>query len=421
MPTIALSDGPLASASSEVRLAICQSAQAVERGRTPISSRPASSPLRQVSSPANAGRIPLLWPWAVGAVSKAVALGLTPLAPRNAQRSLNAPLRPAGRTGRSPSYRAGASDSAVSCGTAFFMRDIHLTLLERSSILLTMNKLSIDRRAAVIRGLVEGSSIRAVARMTGTDKDTVMRLLVEVGEFCSIYQDHTLRNLPCKRVEADEIWSFVGAKARNAKPGQGDLWTFTAICSDSKLAVSWLVGPRITQTAKTFMADVASRLANRVQLTTDGLHMYYTAVEDAFGWNGVDYAQLAKTYGQTVETGPGRRYSPAVCIGAVKEWVMGRPDMDKVSTSYVERANLTMRMQMRRFTRLTNAFSKKAENHAHAVSLHFMFYNYCRPHTTLTKAANGVKTTPAMAAGLTNHVWTVEHFLDLMDPTRLLR
>ena len=283
-----------------------------------------------------------------------------------------------------------------------------------------MNKLSIERRATVIRALVEGGSLRSVARMTGTDKDTVMRILVEVGEFCSIYQHHTLVKLPCKRIEADEIWSFVGAKAVRAKAGQGDLWTFTAICADSKLAVSWMVGPRNSKTASLFMKDVASRLANRVQMTTDGYNMYLPAVEDAFGWNGTDYAQLVKTYGQTSEVGPGRRYSPAICIGADKVWVMGNPDMSKVSTSYIERANLTMRMQMRRFTRLTNGFSKKAENHAHAVSLHFMFYNYCRAHTTLNKARKGIKTTPAMAAGLTDHVWTVEEILELMNPNRLL-
>lgn len=285
-----------------------------------------------------------------------------------------------------------------------------------------MNTLSPDRKAAVIRGLVEGNSMRAVARMTGTDKDTVMELLVNVGEFCSIYQDHTLRNLPCKRIEADEIWAFVGAKQARAKQeGHGDIWTFTAICADTKLMVSWLVGPRSPDSARAFMRDLASRLANRVQITTDGHNMYLQAVERAFGWNGADYAQLVKTFGGVdSDFGPGRRYSPAECTGAVKEWVMGRPEMAKVSTSYVERSNLTMRMAMRRFTRLTNGFSKKAENHAHAVSLHFMFYNYCRPHQTLTKAKKGVKTTPAMACGLTDRVWTVEDILALMDPKRLL-
>lgn len=296
-------------------------------------------------------------------------------------------------------------------------------MLDRSSIFRAMNRLNLDRRAAVIRGLVEGNSIRSVARMTGTDKDTVLRVLVEVGEFASIYQYHALVNLPCERIEADEIWSFVGAKKRNAtKAGQGDLWTFTALCATTKLAVSWMIGQRDSLTANAFMRDVAKRLANRVQISTDGHNMYLGAVEKAFGWNGADYAMIDKDYGQTqVPQDPTRRYSPAICIGVDKSWVMGDPDMDKVSTSYVERCNLTMRMQMRRFTRLTNAFSKKAENHAHAVSLHFMFYNYCRPHMTLTKAANGIKTTPAMAAGLTDKVWTVEDILALMSPSYLLQ
>jgi IS1 family transposase len=289
-------------------------------------------------------------------------------------------------------------------------------MLERSSILLDMNTLSKEKKAAVIKGLIEGGSISSVGRMTGTDKDTVTRVLVEVGEFCSTYQHHVLVGLPCERIEADEIWSFCGAKKKNAtKPGQGDLWTFTAICATSKLAVSWMVGSRGKNTAHAFMEDVAARLANRVQLSTDGHHMYLSAVENAFGWNGVDYAMIDKDYANTmVPQDPRRRYSPAICVGVDKVWVMGDPDMDKVSTSYVERANLTMRMGMRRFTRLTNGFSKKAENHAHAVSLHFMHYNFCRAHTTLTKAAKGYKTTPAMACGLTDHVWTVEEILDLM-------
>ena len=286
-----------------------------------------------------------------------------------------------------------------------------------------MNKLNLDRRAAVIRGLVEGGSVRAVARMTGVDKDTVLRLLVEVGEFCSIYQYHALRNLPCKRIECDEIWAFCGAKEKNAKqPGHGDIWTFTAIDADTKLMVSWLVGERNQPSARRLMIDLASRLKNRVQLTTDGHPIYVTAVEDAFGWAGADFAQLVKF----TETRTRMDESAAlpvlpVCTGAIKTPIMGRPDSDHISTSFVERSNLTMRMSMRRFTRLTNAFSKKAENHAHAVSLHFMFYNYCRAHTTLTKAANGVKTTPAMASGLTDHVWTVEDLLALMSPTKLLQ
>jgi IS1 family transposase len=255
-----------------------------------------------------------------------------------------------------------------------------------------MNKLDITRRAAVVRGLVEGGSIRSVARMTRTDKDTVMRILVEVGEFCSLYQHARLVNLP---------------------------WTWTAICADSKLAVSWLVGERSRENAHEFVMDLATRLAGRVQLSTDGLPHYPIAIANAFGQNNVDYAQIRKYYGTTHEMrtkGPGRYSLPPVVIGVEKVAIFGEPDIAKISTSFVERQNLTMRMSMRRFTRLTNGFSKKAENHAHAVSMHFMFYNFCRSHTTLTKRANGVKTTPAMACGLTNHVWTVEHILEMMEP-----
>lgn len=287
----------------------------------------------------------------------------------------------------------------------------------------TMNKLPTAKRAAIVRALCEGNSIRATCRLTGAAKATVLSLLVELGEFCSVYQDYVLRNLPATRVEADEIWAFVGAKQKNAKQeSQGDVWTFTALDSDSKLMISWLVGSRSTTNAVEFMKDVAARLANRVQLTTDGHHMYLTAVESAFGYNKVDYGMLVKSYGKGEEQGPGRRYSPMVCTGAVKERVMGNPVQELVSTSYVERANLSMRMQMRRFTRLTNAFSKKTENHAHAVSLYFMFYNFCRPHQTLTKAhPMGYPQTPAMAAGVADHVWKVEEILALMDPATLLQ
>jgi len=285
-----------------------------------------------------------------------------------------------------------------------------------------MNTLTDTRRVAIVRALVEGNSIRATARLTNSAKATVLKLLVEIGEFCSVYQDHALRGLKTTRVEADEIWAFVGAKQKNAtKGGQGDIWTYTAIDADSKLMISWLVGARNSANTQAFMVDVAERLGNRVQLTTDGLSWYLAAVEKAFGWNGVDFAQIIKTYGIPMdETERQRRYSPAVCTGAVKTWVMGEPDMDKVSTSYVERSNLSMRMGMRRFTRLTNAFSKKEENHAHAVSLYFMHYNFCKPHTTLTAANDGIKTTPAMAAGLTDRVWKIEDILDRMRPDHLL-
>lgn len=285
-----------------------------------------------------------------------------------------------------------------------------------------MNTLSNERRAQVVRALVDGASVRATARMTRTDKDTVLRILVEVGEFCSLYQHHALRNLECRVIEADEIWSFVGAKEANkTRDGQGDLWTWTAICADTKLAVSWLVGPRDGVSARAMMRDLASRLNNRVQLTTDKFNYYRRAVEEAFGWNGTDYATISKTFALPVDGPSAGRYSPSTVVVEVeKVAVMGRPAMNRVSTSYVERQNLNMRMNMRRFTRLTNGFSKKAENHAHAVSLHFMAYNYCRPHGTLTKERGGIKTTPAMANRLTDHVWTYDEVIEKMDPKRLL-
>jgi IS1 family transposase len=285
-----------------------------------------------------------------------------------------------------------------------------------------MNKLTTARRTTVVRALAEGNSIRATARLTETAKATVLKLLLDLGEFCSIYQDHVLRNVPTRYVEVDEICAFVGAKQKNAtKDGQGDFWTYTAIDADSKLMISWLVGARNHENTFAFMKDVAFRLANRVQLTSDGLSWYVSAVEEAFGWNGVDFAQLIKTYGTPLdENERHRRDNPMVCTGAFKTSSMGKPDTADVSTSCVEQGNLTIRMQMRRFTRLANGYSKKAENHAHAVSLFFMFYNYCRPHQTLTKAAKGIKTTPAMAAGLTDHVWKVEEILAQMDPRRPL-
>jgi IS1 family transposase len=290
-----------------------------------------------------------------------------------------------------------------------------------------MNVLPIAKRAAVVRSLVEGNSIRATARLVGTSKATVLKLLVELGEFCSTYQFYKLTNLPTKRVEVDEIWAFVGAKARNAKQeGHGDIWTFTALDADTKLMISWFVGERNSDDATIFLKDVQRRLSNRVQLTTDRHAMYRIAVPEAFHWKtvGVDYAQVVKEYGSDPDfenRHSHRRYSPAVCTGAHKERIFGDPDMDLVSTSYVERSNLTIRMGQGRFTRLTNAFSKKAENHAHSVSLFFMFYNFCRSHQSLTKERGGIRTTPAMASGLTDHVWTVEEILGLMDPKRLLQ
>src|SRR6266550_3066787 len=303
-----------------------------------------------------------------------------------------------------------------------FTRELSVTPLTGQvlkHILSFMNTLPKTKQAAILKALTEGSSIRSTARMVGVSKTTVLRLLVEVGELCAIYQDYTLRNLPCRRIEADEIWAFVGAKQRNAKrQGDGDIWTFTALDSETKLMVTWLVGPRSLENAHRFMHDLHSRLANRVQLTTDGNSQYISAVEGAFGWHGVDFSQLVKYY--SADHGPGGRYSPPVCTGIDKTRIMGNPDPAKVSTSFVERQNLTLRMNARRFTRLTNAFSKKVENHAHAVALHFMVYNFCRSHGTLTKAKKGIHTTPAMAAGVTDHVWTIEEVLGLMDAKRLL-
>jgi IS1 family transposase len=286
-----------------------------------------------------------------------------------------------------------------------------------------MNQLSLERRSAVVRALVEGNSIRATCRLTGAAKNTVARLLVELGEACSAYQDRTLRNLLTKRVQCDEIWSFVGAKQKQVLAGargKGDVWTWTAMDADSKLMICWLVGQRDYRDARTFVTDLHSRLANRVQITTDGLAWYRSAVERAFRWGGADFAQLIKIYStsgtSSLESGiAARRYSPGVCIATERHWVMGDPDPDHVSTSFVERSNLTMRMGMRRFTRLTNAFSKKVENHAHAVALHFMHYNFCRPHTTLTQAhPRHYPITPAMAAGVADHVWSVEEICGLL-------
>ena len=279
-----------------------------------------------------------------------------------------------------------------------------------------MNKSSLSKRAAIVGALIEGASIRSVSRMTGASKGTILRLLAEVGEFCETYQDVVLSNLPTVRIEMDETWAFCNSKEKNAtKEGQGDLWTYVALDADSKLVVSWLVGRRSGANTQEFVADVARRLARRVQATTDGLAWYVSAVENAFGWNRADFAQLIKTYGATLEQGPSRKYSPMECTGAIKTPVMGKPDMAKVSTSYVERFNLQMRMTNRRMTRLTNGFSKKAENHAFAIALQMMSYNFMRAHGTLTKARGGIKQSPAMAAGVTTHVWTVEELLQKME------
>jgi len=284
-------------------------------------------------------------------------------------------------------------------------------MLNLSSIMATMNRLNVQKRAAILGCLVEGNSIRATARLTGVSKDTVVKLLVDVGRACSDYQDKTLRNLTCKRIQCDEIWSFCYAKEKNVpeeKKGQfgyGDVWTWTAICAETKLVPSFMVGSRDGEAAKAFIDDLNSRLAHRVQLTTDGLKAYLEAVEDSFGAD-IDYAQLIKIYGTEPEGE--RRYSPSKCLGAEKVPVSGKPEYKHVSTSYVERQNLTMRMSMRRFTRLTNAFSKKVENLACAVALHFMWYNFGRIHKTL-------RVTPAMEAKVTDHVWTLEEIAKLAD------
>jgi IS1 family transposase len=275
-----------------------------------------------------------------------------------------------------------------------------------------MNKLDTADRVRVISALVEGCSIRATVRMTGVAKNTIVKLLAEIGEACAAYHDEKVRNVKAKRVQCDEIWSFVYAKEKNVpieKKGQfgvGSVWTWVAMDSESKLCVSYLVGLRDGGYATEFMNDVASRLANRVQLTTDGLAAYLDAVDDAFGGSvGVDYAQLVKIYG--AERAGEARYSPANIVGTTEKHVCGMADSRHISTSHIERQNLTMRMQMRRFTRLTNAFSKKIENHAHNVALHFMHYNFCRIHQTL-------RVTPAMQAGLADHVWELDELIGLL-------
>lgn len=283
-----------------------------------------------------------------------------------------------------------------------------------------MNKLNIDRQAQIIKVLCEGNSIRSTARITGTAVNTVVKLLREVGAACLEYQDKVMRDLPCKKLQCDEIWSFVYSKDKNVpedRKGQfgfGDVWTFTAIDADTKLVPCWLVGQRNADCAYEFILNLKNRLANRVQLTTDGHKMYLEAIEHAFG-SEIDYAQLIKLYGQDFDERE-KRYSPAQCIASEKHIVQGSPDIKEVSTSFVERQNLTMRMNMRRFTRLTNAFSKKLQNHEYALALYFMHYNFVRPHKTL---ANPYPRTPAMAAGITNKIWTVEEIVKIIgvNPT----
>lgn len=275
-----------------------------------------------------------------------------------------------------------------------------------------MNKLSIEERVRVVACLVEGNSLRATTRMTGTHRTAIQKLLVDLGAACSAYQDKVFRNLKCQRIQCDEIWAFIGCKQKNVqttdqmRKGYGDIWTWTALCPDTKLVPCWFVGTRDAGAAYHFIHDLKERLAHRVQLTTDGHKAYLNAVEDAFG-SEVDYAQLVKIYGNAPEHGE-VRYSPAICMGARIASINGNPDFAHVSTSYVERQNLTMRMGMRRFTRLTNGFSKKVQNHEAAIALHFMYYNFARIHQTL-------RITPAMAAGVAGHVWSIEEIVRLMD------
>lgn len=276
--------------------------------------------------------------------------------------------------------------------------------------MLNMNKLDSDERIKVVAALVEGNSIRSTSRMTGVARNTVTKLLVDLGQACMKFHDEHVRDVRVRRLQCDEIWAYVGAKSKNVSPqkkeiGWGDVWTWVGIDADTKLVVSYLVGGRGADWAMDFMKDAARRIRGRVQITTDGHKAYLEAVEDAFGMD-VDYAQLQKIYGASLENET--RYSPAVCIGCDMKVVSGNPDPKHVSTSFVERQNLNMRMGMRRFTRLTNGFSKKIENHAYAVAVHFMYMNYVRIHQTL-------RVTPAMEAGLTDHAWDFSKLVGLLS------
>lgn len=274
-----------------------------------------------------------------------------------------------------------------------------------------MRKLSRDKRTAILNALVEGCSINSTTRMCHVSKLTVLRLLADVGSLCRDFHDVAVRGLHCQRVQCDEIWSFVGCKAKSkeqGKQGHGDAWTWIALDADTKLVVSYLVGARDATCANEFMGDVASRINSRTQLTTDGLKAYLDAVEGAFGFD-VDYAQLVKMYGpDSAGSGPERKYSPGKCNGAKRIKHFGLPDSEHISTSYIERQNLTLRMAQRRFTRLTNAFSKRLVNHEHAIALHYFHYNFIRRHKTLG-------TTPAVAAGLTDREWTVSELVGMLE------
>ena len=280
-----------------------------------------------------------------------------------------------------------------------------------------MNRLNIQERARILGCMVEGNSVRATSRLTGADKKTVLRLLAEFGSACQKFHDATVRGVKSQRVQCDEIWSFVYAKARNVPErcrgvfGFGDVWTWTALCADSKLMLAYRVDRRDEEAAYAFMQDLRGRLENRVQLTTDGYGPYMAAVEDNFGGD-VDYAMLVKLYGEPKGNTPERKYSPGECCGTRKRRITGQPVRKDISTSYVERMNLNIRMGSRRFTRLTNAFSKKVENHAHAMAVYFAYYNFCRIHQTL-------RVTPAMQAGISDHVWSLEELAALAEPAKL--
>ncbi|MGH6871916.1 MAG: IS1 family transposase [Rhizomicrobium sp.] len=275
-----------------------------------------------------------------------------------------------------------------------------------------MNKLPTQTRVQILNMLCEGSSMRAIARVTGASFNTVDKLLQDAGLLCEAFHDRTVRNVKSQRVQADEIWSFCGAKQRNVTKENGaigDVWTWTALDADSKLILTWLVGGRNNAAGEAFVGDLAARLANRIQLTTDGLPAYNHAVGVAFEGVGIDFANLIKKYGSAPDRGPERKYSPGVCLGADKKPLRGNPDNAHISTSYVERQNLTMRMSMRRFTRLTNAFSKRIDNHCAALALYFYWYNWVRGHKSLKNA------TPAMAAGLIDKSMSMADLVAMID------
>lgn len=279
-----------------------------------------------------------------------------------------------------------------------------------------MNRLPLEERVRILAALVEGNSIRGTCRMTGAAKGTVLKLLADVGDACDAYQDDTIRNLTCVYVQCDEIWSYCHAKERNLPEKKrdnrnyGSMWTWTAIDARTKLIVSWHLGKRTSRDAHVFARDMARRVKSYVQISTDGLNMYNDALQEAFG-RRLDHGQEIKVFGQPERENPETKYSPQVVLGTRRTAISGAPQEHHISTAYVERNNLTMRMSMRRFTRLTNAFSKKVQNLERALALHFMYYNFCRKHQT-------IRTTPAIAAGLTDRVWTLHDLANLPDVMR---